>query len=188
MLLKQTSLLLALGLCACETIPTHTPAESHKFAEPDHHALLAGEVFATAQIQARSNSHVSGQAWFAKNKDGVQVVVIAKNLKPGLHGIHIHEKGDCSAPDASSAGEHYNPTHHEHGPSDPHAYHLGDLGNIEVDKNGHGVLNLGIPGDHQNWQDITNRSIIIHEKEDDLVSQPSGNSGARIGCGVIVKK
>jgi len=163
-------LLAVLVIAGCKTVPVK------------HQDLISGKVFATARIECRSNSNAEGQAWFAKNKDGIQVLVVAKNLTPGLHGIHIHEIGDCSADDASSAGPHYNPGHHKHGSSDPAMFHKGDLGNIVVSNQGYGILNLGIPGD---WKDIIGKSLVLHASVDDLKSQPAGDSGGRIGCGVI---
>lgn len=106
----------------------------------------------------------------------------------GLHGIHIHEKGDCSAPDFSSAGGHYDPHGAPHScPPDP-ARHVGDLGNIEVDEDGNGELELeldllNLVGEPVN---IVDRAVILHSGEDDCTTQPAGDSGERIACGRIV--
>jgi Cu-Zn family superoxide dismutase len=175
----------------CRSISTHTHFENINISDYDARELLLGEIFASAVIEPKSGSHTTGKAWFAKSKDGIQVLVIAQHLMPGLHGIHIHEKGNCSAQDASSAGPHYNPSLHKHGSADPHKYHMGDLGNIVISNKGIGILNLGIPtsehGAHTNWQDIIGRSIVLHGGVDDLTSQPAGDSGNRIGCGLIKK-
>ena len=181
---KFKFLMFVLLLAGCQTVHNYKSFEEVTLSQYDPKELLSGEIFATALIEPRSDSHANGQAWFAKNKDGIQVLVIAKNLSPGLHGIHIHEKGECSAPDASSAGPHYNPDHHKHGTSNPHKFHMGDLGNIVISNRGIGLLNLGLPG-AENWKDIIGRSIILHASKDDLKSQPAGDSGSRIGCGVI---
>src|SRR5437879_6848630 len=102
--------LLLLALSNCQSVPKHKSFENSNISDYDAHELLLGEVFATALIEPKSGSHTTGKAWFAKSKDGIQILVIAKDLRPGLHGIHIHQKGDCSALDASSAGAHYNPS------------------------------------------------------------------------------
>jgi Cu-Zn family superoxide dismutase len=140
---------------------------------------------AMATLQPASNSQVKGTVTFTKSGDDVQVVADVTGLKPGKHGFHIHEKGDCSAPDASSAGAHFNPTHQHHdGPIGPDR-HVGDFGNIEADSSGKGHLvwkgKLDLSGENS----IIGKSVVVHEKEDDLKTDPSGNSGARFGCGVI---
>lgn len=171
------------ALCACKTVSTRPEQQPKE---------IVGDVIATAIIEPKSGSKAHGQAWFAKTNDGIQVFAIISNLSPGPHGIHIHEKGDCSAPDASSAGGHYNPAHLEHGTPDPRSYHVGDLGNIKANAQGVGVLNLTIPKAHFNpnfkdYSEIHGKSLVVHGGPDDLHSQPAGNSGNRIGCGVIRK-
>jgi len=110
-------------------------------------------------------------------------------LSPGSHGFHIHEKGDCSAPDATSAGGHFNPTGMPHaGPADPNR-HVGDFGNLEADASGNAyysraLSSISLEGDSS----IIGKAIVIHAKPDDLKTQPSGNSGDRVGCGVIERK
>src|SRR4030081_3288175 len=148
------------------------------------HAQNATKAIAT--LHPSSGSEVKGQVTFTKMGDDVQVVADVENLKPGKHGLHIHEKGDCSAPDASSAGAHFNPTHSHHGGPDTAGRHVGDFGNVEADASGkvHFELkekNLKLSGPDS----IMGKSVVVHEKEDDLKTDPSGNSGARVGCGVI---
>jgi Cu-Zn family superoxide dismutase len=149
------------------------------------------EIFAHARLYGKSGAHVEGEAWFAQDKTGVRIVAEVSHATPGLHGIHIHENGDCSAEDASSAGEHFNPTHLTHGASNPFKHHIGDLGNIKIDSKGNGTLNLFIPTtrlspDFLDYKKLIGKSVILHAKQDDLKNQPSGNSGARIACGTIV--
>jgi Cu-Zn family superoxide dismutase len=108
---------------------------------------------------------------------------------PGPHGFHIHEKGDCSAADASSAGGHFNPTGKPHGGPDSDARHAGDFGNIEADATGNArysrtFSDLTLDGESS----IIGKAIIVHQKADDLKTQPSGDAGGRIGCGVIARK
>jgi superoxide dismutase, Cu-Zn family len=147
------------------------------------HAQNATKAIAT--LHPSSSSEVKGQVTFTKTGDDVQVVADIENLKPGKHGFHIHEKGDCSAPDASSAGAHFNPTHQHHGGPSTAEHHAGDLGNLTVDATGRvhlewtGKLQLNGP------DSIVGKSVVVHEKEDDLKTDPAGNSGTRIACGVI---
>jgi Cu-Zn family superoxide dismutase len=140
---------------------------------------------AVANLQPSSGSQVKGTVIFTKMGDDAQVVADVENLKPGKHGFHIHEKGDCSAPDASSAGAHFNPTHQHHGGPDSVERHVGDFGNITVDVSGKGHLDWKGKLKFSGTESIIGKSVIVHEKEDDLKTDPSGNSGARIACGVI---
>lgn len=140
---------------------------------------------ATAQLESKSNSKVTGTVTFTKVGDEVQVVADIQNLTPGKHGFHIHDKGDCSAPDAASAGPHFNPTQKHHGGPDTAEHHSGDLGNITADASGKAHIDwkgkLSLTG----ADSIIGKSVVVHEKEDDLKTDPSGNSGARIACGAI---
>ena len=140
---------------------------------------------ATAQLEPKSNSKVTGTVTFTKVGDEVQVVADIQNLTPGKHGFHIHEKGDCSAPDASSAGAHFNPTHQHHGGTDTADRHAGDLGNIVADASGKAHLDWKGKMSLSGADSIIGKSVVVHEKEDDLKTDPSGNSGARIACGAI---
>jgi len=140
---------------------------------------------AVAKLEPRSRSTVSGTVSFTKQGDDVQVVADIENLKPGKHGFHIHEKGDCSATDASSAGAHFNPTHQHHGGPETAERHEGDLGNIEADASGKSHLEWKGKMNLSGTDSIIGKSIVVHEKEDDLKTDPSGNSGGRIACGVI---
>jgi Cu-Zn family superoxide dismutase len=143
---------------------------------------------ARATIEPRSGSTVTGTATFTELPSGaVKVSVQIEKAPPGTHGLHIHEKGDCSAPDATSAGGHFNPTTMPHaGPMDKE-HHAGDLGNIEIGADGKGHLEIETsmltvkPGPNS----VVGRSVIFHEKPDDLKTQPTGNAGGRLGCGVI---
>jgi Cu-Zn family superoxide dismutase len=141
---------------------------------------------AAAQLEPKSGSQVTGSVTFTKVGDEVQVVADVQNLKPGKHGIHIHEKGDCSAPDAMSAGAHFNPTHQHHDGPTGTERHVGDFGNIEADASGKGHLQWKGKLDLSGPNSIIGKSVIVHEKEDDLKTDPSGNSGARFACGPIL--
>jgi Cu-Zn family superoxide dismutase len=144
---------------------------------------------AKAEIEARSGSSVTGVVEFQQAvNDKVYVRVALKGLPPNTrHGIHLHENGDCSAADASSAGAHFNPTGAPHAGPSAEMHHAGDLGNVLSDANGE-------VNDHfaAQWLElesgqtaVVGHSVVVHAEMDDLTSQPSGNSGARIGCGVV---
>jgi Cu-Zn family superoxide dismutase len=141
---------------------------------------------AQALIHPAVGQQVTGLITFEKTAYGVHIVATCTGLTPGKHGIHIHEFGACNCPDIKCAGEHYNPTQAQHGsPLDTHQ-HVGDLGNIQADAQGNGHLAITVPFITLNGlESIIGRSVIIHAQEDDLVSQPSGNSGDRIGYGII---
>jgi superoxide dismutase, Cu-Zn family len=149
-------------------------------------AQAQGPSKATAKLEPKSGSNVTGTITFTKMANEVQVVADIENLKPGKHGFHIHEKGDCSAPDAASAGGHFNPTHQHHGGPTTAERHVGDLGNIEPDASGKVHFDWKGKMSLSGADSIIGKSVVVHEKEDDLKTDPAGNSGARIACGVIV--
>jgi Cu-Zn family superoxide dismutase len=139
-----------------------------------------------ATLSPSSGSQVKGTVTFTPTADGTQIVADITGLKPGKHGIHIHEKGDCSAPDASSAGPHFNPTHSHHGGPHTAERHAGDFGNVEADASGKVHFELKEKDLKLSGPDsIMGKSVVVHEKDDDLKTDPAGNSGARIACGVI---
>ena len=138
-------------------------------------------------LQSKSKSKVTGTATLTETTNGVSVVLVVENLTPGEHGAHVHEKGDCSAEDASSAGGHFNPGSHPHALPSGTPRHLGDLGNITADKDGKAKLEIIALGANLKDSDpssFVGRSIVIHEKKDDG-GQPTGNAGGRIGCAPI---
>jgi len=140
---------------------------------------------ATCKLESKSGSQVTGTVTFTKVGDDVQVVGDITGLKPGKHGIHVHEKGDCSAPDAASAGAHFNPTNQHHGGPMTAEHHTGDFGNIEADASGKAHIDWKGKMSLSGADSIIGKSLVVHEKEDDLKTDPSGNSGARQACGVI---
>lgn len=177
---------LALASLACSTPVAPTPEADRIVAS------------ATAKMEPRSDSLVSGTVTFTERLttiDGKPAFRLdlrydLSGLTPGeTRGFHVHDVGDCSAPDASSAGGHFNPGGHEHGAMDHPMSHAGDLGNITADGSGRAqglVTDLTKitlqPGAAIN---ILGRSVIVHAKVDDLTTQPTGNAGARVACGVI---
>lgn len=141
---------------------------------------------AEAKVSPTTGNKVKGLVTFEALDKGVRIVADFEGLTPGLHGFHVHEKGDCSAHDASSAGGHFNPTGKKHGGPDDLDRHVGDFGNVEANADGKAHYEridmiVSLEGENS----IVDKSIVIHADPDDLKSQPTGNSGARIGCGVI---
>jgi len=141
---------------------------------------------AVAVLHATRGNSIQGIVKFTKERGGIRVVADIEGLAPGSHGFHIHEYGDCSAPDGTSAGGHFNPEGKPHGAPTSQIRHVGDLGNITANPEGKA---------HYEWTDpvitltgtrsIIGRAIIVHADEDDLKSQPTGNAGPRIACGII---
>jgi len=141
---------------------------------------------ATAVLHPTKGSNVEGVVTFIKTGDEVKVVADITGLTPGKHGFHIHEFGDCSSPDGKAAGGHFNPTNNPHAGHDAEKRHVGDLGNIEADIEGKAHLELTdkmmtMSGENS----IIGRGVIVHEKADDLKTQPTGDAGGRVACGVI---
>jgi superoxide dismutase, Cu-Zn family len=130
---------------------------------------------------------VKGTVEFKQTDDGVEVTANLEGLKKGDHGFHIHEKGDCSAPDAASAGGHFNPSKHKHGAPDAAEHHEGDLGNLTADADGKATKTFTMKGItlDEGETSIVGKGFIVHEKADDMKTQPTGNAGARVACGVI---
>jgi Cu-Zn family superoxide dismutase len=170
-----------LGVAACGTTPDQ-PAP-----EPEAPVVQRDAV---ANLAAASGSLVSGRLQVMTM--GVNAIHIAGDiggLEPGsAHGFHVHEHGDCSAADASSAGGHFNPAGNPHGRMDEGAHHAGDIDNIVADADGVAHVNMHVPGMTLGTgaaNDAAGRAIIVHADPDDYTSQPSGNAGKRIACGVI---
>jgi Cu-Zn family superoxide dismutase len=138
---------------------------------------------AIAVLHSASGSEVKGTVTFTKSGDGVKVVAEVSGLTPGKHGFHVHEFGDCSAPDAASAGSHFNPTKDPHAGHDADKRHMGDLGNLEADSSGKARLEL--TDKKMKLSAVLGKAVIVHEKADDLKTQPTGDAGGRVACGVI---
>lgn len=145
------------------------------------------KIVGSAVIEPRSgNTTLSGTAYVIDAAGEVSLTIAIKGAPPGKHGLHLHQVGDCSASDASSAGAHWNPEAHTHGKPDQLS-HLGDLGNLSIREDGKGEIiisksawTVGDGSDH----DIMGKAIVFHAAVDDF-SEPAGNAGGRIGCGVI---
>lgn len=150
-------------------------------------AMMAdGPTKAVCVVHPLGDSKVTGKVTFTKQAGGVEIVAELTGLTPGKHGFHVHEFGDCSMMDGTCAGGHFNPDGKPHGGPDSLQRHVGDFGNITADSSGKASYKrldklITLSGPHS----IIGRSIIVHAGEDDLTSQPSGDAGARAGCGVI---
>jgi Cu-Zn family superoxide dismutase len=141
---------------------------------------------AIAVLHPTEGSNVNGTVVFAEVDGGVQVIAELQGLSPGNHGFHIHEFGDCSAPDATSAGGHFNPMGSPHAGPEDAVRHAGDLGNILAGSDGKARLEWVDPVLRLSGQDsVVGRAVVVHAGEDDLASQPSGNAGPRVACGVV---
>lgn len=163
--------------------------------------VLAGQTgglvgYAKQQTQLKipmvnQTGQVSGYAMLKETPLGLSVDLNVHGLKPGVHGIHFHEKGACVAPTFESAGGHFNPEHAEHGLENPKGPHAGDLKNVVADRNGNintlfmtsrVTLKKGLK---DSLLDQDGSALVIHAGEDDQKTNPSGNSGPRVMCGVI---
>jgi Cu-Zn family superoxide dismutase len=140
-------------------------------------------------LSPTQGNEARGTLTFTDEGGKVHVSGELTGLTPGDHGIHIHETGDCSAPDAASAGEHFAPAGMPHGSPDAPQHHAGDLGNVTADASGRAQIDRDFDGLGLNGANsILGRAVIVHSGRDDLTSQPSGASGARVACGVIMTK
>ena len=144
---------------------------------------------AHAMLEARSGSQVGGTLQLHAMSDGVHVSGRVTGLAPNSdHGFHIHEKGDCSAADAASAGGHFNPTAQPHGKVGTTPHHLGDQMNLHADADGSAMVDAyfaGVSLGSGQANDVVGRALVVHAAPDDYTSQPAGNAGKRVGCGVI---
>jgi Cu-Zn family superoxide dismutase len=189
-----TMLLLALGISTgCENMPWNKDSkkdDAKKMANEGEKVAVAEIAPAAAASTQPSWGKPAGAITFTQTGDKVHVTGEITGLPPGKHGIHIHEKGDLSAPDLMSTGAHYNPEKHAHGGPSTSPVHAGDLGNLTADTSGKATIDLTVDditiGGEKN--DILGKAVIVHAKEDDFKSQPAGNAGARIGGGVIKMK
>jgi Cu-Zn family superoxide dismutase len=141
---------------------------------------------AVAVVHPVGKSQVKGKVTFTKVLGGIKIVADVEGLAPGEHGFHVHEFGDCGGEGASAAGGHFNPTNQPHGGPDSPQRHVGDFGNLVADEQGHAHYErvdtvIALEGE----KSIVGRSIMVHADRDDLTTQPTGASGARIGCGII---
>ncbi|MBI2204897.1 MAG: superoxide dismutase family protein [Candidatus Rokubacteria bacterium] len=152
----------------------------------------SGPVTATAELRNAQGQPV-GNATLSEVGGGVRVIVEARRLPPGVKGVHIHAVGKCDPPEFTTAGGHFNPTNKKHGLESPDGPHAGDLPNITIAADGNGRLEsmneritLGSGGN--SLLDADGSAVVIHAAPDDFKTDPTGNSGGRIACGVVIKR
>ncbi|HEX2476902.1 MAG TPA: superoxide dismutase family protein [Lacipirellulaceae bacterium] len=186
----QLALATGLGIVAATVISygTHSNAQTAPAAraQAPQAPATAQVTKAIAVVHPLGDSKVGGKVVFTQTRSGVEISAEITGLAPGEHGFHVHEFGDCSMADGTCAGGHFNPTGAPHAGPDDAKRHVGDLGNIKVSEDGKATYKrvdkmVALNGPNS----IIGRSVIIHAAPDDLKSQPSGNAGARVGCGVI---
>ncbi len=187
-------LALLVGGCACtDSRQPKAGEKNNKGSTQNSQIALAGEekdqrevTQAVVRVRPIEGEKVQGTVIFTKVPEGIAVIADIEGLTPGKHGFHVHEFGDCSGHQGLAAGGHFNPTNEKHGGPDSPVRHVGDLGNLVADENGvahYERIDKQIAFEGQN--SILGRSIVIHADPDDYETQPTGNSGARIACGVI---
>src|SRR6187549_354377 len=184
------------------SVDTSTPAPSTARpapapADPARNAPAASAAPASAPgpvhvtLVSAAGSTVSGVLTVSNEGDAVSILGEITGLEPGKEvGFHVHESGDCSLPDFASAGAHFNPTMDPHGGPKSKARHLGDLPNAKADKNGRALIDVTVKGPNLVDKDgaptaILGKALVVHAMRDDYKTQPSGDSGARVACGVI---
>ena len=175
----------AVFLTACGTSPAPKPT-----ATPTTPATVSTAKQAVANLASASGSLVSGKITaMPMGGGGVHFTGTVGGLAPNSsHGFHVHEKGDCSAADASSAGPHFNPAATAHGKAETGAHHAGDMDNVVANAEGVVAVNVHLKGVTLGGgaaNDIAGRALVVHAAPDDYTSQPAGNAGARVACGVI---
>jgi len=183
--MSMLSVVVVTGACGSKqeaAAPEPAPAPELEVVEE------AAPAVAVAILQPRADSELSGMVSITETADGVLVTAEIAGIAPGMHGLHLHELGDCSSDDFKSSGGHFNPTDAPHGAPTDEMRHAGDFGNIEIGEDGAGRLELSTAmltvadGPYT----VVGRGVILHEGEDDLESQPTGAAGGRIGCGVVM--
>lgn len=198
MTLLAAALALGLSGCGAQTepeVPTPAPTAAPDALEPSDPAgadalSIALAAMARVQLEPVQDSGVGGELTFEPGGEGLLLQGQVTGLEPGsAHGFHLHETGDCSAPDATSAGGHFNPDDMRHGDRrTPGPHHAGDMPNLVAGDDGIAPVSVVLAGlqiDGEPMRDVVGRAVIVHAKADDYASQPTGNAGARIACGVV---
>jgi len=179
----------ALSLAVFTTLLVAGCASTPKETAPAASTAQSTAKQGTANLAAASGSLVSGRIALHPMADGVHLSGTIGGFQPNsVHAIHVHEKGDCSAADAMSAGGHFNPTNSAHGRANTATHHSGDMDNITAGADGTVTINIHLAGVTLGGgapNDIANRALVVHAAADDYTTQPSGNSGARVACAVI---
>lgn len=182
---SSVGLALAVSACAGRVYETDRSARASAMAD----AQAAGAAELQATLRNASGAQVA-EASARQVGDSIRIAITSNAMRPGSYGAHIHTTGRCDAPDFTSAGPHWNPSGEQHGRSNPQGMHKGDLPNFMVDAGGRGTMEINITGvslmgGAMPMADGDGAAIVIHERPDDYRTDPSGNSGARIACGVF---
>jgi Cu-Zn family superoxide dismutase len=174
--LMMTAALAALGGCAM--------SQADEAPSGGRHA--AGHFKAEAVLRDAGGADV-GKASVQQADGGLRATIDVTGMPAGMHGVHVHMTGKCEGPDFASAGGHWNPNAHQHGTQNPMGPHGGDLPNLEVGADGRGRLTFMLPagGTYEGLLDEDGAAVVVHAKADDLKTDPSGNSGGRVACGVL---
>lgn len=189
--IELAAVLAAVGLLAgaCQREPREPRAagQPQQQGQPGQKAQpVEAPAAAVAVLHPTAGNQTAGTVRFSRTAGGIAIEVDISGLASGKHGFHIHTWGDCSAPDATSAGGHFNPEGQAHGAPGAEKRHVGDLGNLEAGADGRVAVKLtddviALDGEHG----IVGRALIVHADRDDFTSQPTGAAGARVACGVI---
>lgn len=188
-----TALAIACAAAACsqpaEPPPPPAPAEPPVPPAPPAPPVPPAAPSVSAALAPTEGNAAAGTLALVAEPGGVHVTgTLTGVAQGGTHGFHVHETGDCSAPDASSAGPHFNPGGHPHGHPGQGEHHAGDMPNLVADDSGTLVVDVQVPGvtlGDGGATDILGRALVLHAGADDYATQPAGNSGPRIACGVI---
>ncbi|WP_242112839.1 superoxide dismutase family protein [Luteimonas aquatica] len=180
---------IAVTVAACSSTPAPKSGTGSSATVPAPGSTVSTAKSATANLASASGSLVSGKLTLVPMQGGVHLTGEIGGLgNTSTHAIHVHEKGDCSAVDASSAGGHFNPTASAHGRAGTGMHHAGDMDNIVANAEGVAKIDIHLAGVTLGGgapNDIAGRAVVVHAAADDYKSQPAGNSGARVACGVI---
>lgn len=153
---------------------------------PDESGTASPEAIGARAALVSADGAPKGTARLSERSGGLEVHAELQGLPPGAHGIHIHTTGRCDAPDFASAGPHWNPTGRQHGRDNPQGAHHGDLPNVTAGADGRGTLHFTVPeASLASLFDADGAALVVHAAGDDYRTDPSGNSGGRIACGVI---
>jgi len=184
-------LIAALSFNACKNEKKETPAMESDATESEMKSAPVSKNLSVT-LNPKSDSNVTGNVTFTEENGEVKMHAMMTGLEPGVHAIHLHEKSDCSAPDGTSTGGHWNPTNQPHGKwGAPEGYHKGDIGNFTADENGNGHVTFSTDewciGCGDETKDILGKAVIVHAGTDDFVTQPTGDAGGRVSCAGVIQ-
>lgn len=188
--LSLSTALLTFGLLGCgspEPVEDAAPASPAPAAQEAETAAGASTGSAVAQLQT-ADGVAAGSATATAADGGVMIALRVQGLPPGVHGVHVHTTGRCDPPTFETAGGHWNPTNATHGLEEPPGQHAGDMPNLTVAQDGTGTLEYSLVGaTFEGLLDADGSAFVVHAGEDDQRTDPSGNSGDRIACGVFAR-